>query len=106
MYERLKDYRKLEEQIAYLEHNLNKTKRDLRRWGNIRVYIWCFYNSCIARRMLKYDWLIGKPFTTLLVIRDNTVSLSLIVKKVDGEKYICIDPVSRGFRSTSAYKTK
>ncbi|MGE7091666.1 hypothetical protein ACQKII_09485 [Lysinibacillus sp. NPDC048646] len=34
MHEWLKDYRKLEEQIAYLEFNLNKTKRELRRWEN------------------------------------------------------------------------
>lgn len=34
MYEWLKDYRKLEEQIAYLEFNLSKTKRELRRWEN------------------------------------------------------------------------
>lgn len=35
MYEWLKDYRKLEEQITYLEYNLNKTKRELRRWENV-----------------------------------------------------------------------
>jgi len=34
MYEWLKDYRKLEEQITYLEYNLSKTKRELRRWEN------------------------------------------------------------------------
>ncbi|WP_342544780.1 hypothetical protein [Lysinibacillus sp. FSL W7-1291] len=35
MYEWLKDYRKLEEQITYLEYNLSKTKRELRRWENV-----------------------------------------------------------------------
>lgn len=37
MYEWLKDYRKLEEEIAYLEFNLERTKRELSRWvgGNL-----------------------------------------------------------------------
>lgn len=35
MYEWLKDYRKLEEQITYLEYNLDKTKRELARWENV-----------------------------------------------------------------------
>lgn len=35
MYEWLKDYRKLEEQITYLEYNLDKTKRELSRWENV-----------------------------------------------------------------------
>ena len=35
MYRWLKDYRKLEEQIAYLEYNLGKTKRELKRWENV-----------------------------------------------------------------------
>lgn len=34
----LRDYRKLEEDIAYLEYNLDKTKAELRRWvsGDLR----------------------------------------------------------------------
>lgn len=32
MYEWLKDYRKLNEEIAYLEHNLERSKRELKRW--------------------------------------------------------------------------
>ncbi|PCD84786.1 hypothetical protein CNQ87_10620 [Lysinibacillus fusiformis] len=35
MYEWLKDYRLLEEKITYLEYNLTKTKRELRRWENV-----------------------------------------------------------------------
>ncbi|MET4563537.1 hypothetical protein ABIA69_004757 [Lysinibacillus parviboronicapiens] len=35
MYEWLKDYRKLEEEIAYLEFNLTKTKHELNRWENV-----------------------------------------------------------------------
>ena len=35
MYEWLKDYRKLEEEIAYLEFNLDRTKRELSRWENV-----------------------------------------------------------------------
>lgn len=35
MYEWLKDYRKLEEEIAYLEFNLERTKRELSRWENV-----------------------------------------------------------------------
>lgn len=32
MFEWLKDYKKLEEDIAYLEYNLDKTKAELKRW--------------------------------------------------------------------------
>ncbi|CGF89397.1 MULTISPECIES: hypothetical protein [Bacillus] len=32
MFEWLKDYKKLEEEIAYLEHNLDKSKAELKRW--------------------------------------------------------------------------
>ncbi|PEE35995.1 hypothetical protein [Bacillus cereus] len=32
MFDWLKDYQKLEEDIAYLEHNLDKTKAELKRW--------------------------------------------------------------------------
>lgn len=35
MYEWLRDYRKLEEEITYLEFNLERTKRELNRWENI-----------------------------------------------------------------------
>ena len=35
MYEWLKDYRKLEEEITYLEFNLERTKRELNRWENV-----------------------------------------------------------------------
>jgi len=34
LYEWLKDYRKLEDEIAYLEFNLERTKRELKRWEN------------------------------------------------------------------------
>lgn len=34
-HEWLKDYRKLEEEIAYLEFNLNKTKHELNRWESV-----------------------------------------------------------------------
>ncbi|MEN3129629.1 MULTISPECIES: hypothetical protein [Bacillus cereus group] len=38
MFDWLKDYQKLEEEIAYLEHNLDKTKGELKRWirGDLR----------------------------------------------------------------------
>lgn len=36
MYEWLKDYRKLEEQITYFEYNLDKTKRELKRQENVK----------------------------------------------------------------------
>ncbi|PGS68772.1 hypothetical protein COC69_26345 [Bacillus cereus] len=38
MFDWLKDYQKLEEDIAYLEYNLDKTKGELRRWisGDLR----------------------------------------------------------------------
>ncbi|PFA51454.1 hypothetical protein [Bacillus cereus] len=32
MFDWLKDYQKLEEDIAYLEYNLDKTKAELKRW--------------------------------------------------------------------------
>jgi len=32
VFEWLKDYKKLEEDIAYLEYNLDKTKAELKRW--------------------------------------------------------------------------
>ncbi|ENJ6137337.1 hypothetical protein C3496_24500 [Bacillus anthracis] len=32
MFEWLKDYKKLEEEIAYLEYNLDKSKAELKRW--------------------------------------------------------------------------
>ncbi|EOO73370.1 hypothetical protein CN966_30490 [Bacillus cereus] len=32
MFDWLKDYQKLEERIAYLDYNLDKTKAELRRW--------------------------------------------------------------------------
>jgi len=32
LYEWLKDYQKLEEEIAYLEFNLDQTERELKRW--------------------------------------------------------------------------
>ncbi|MEK5021586.1 DUF1492 domain-containing protein [Bacillus sp. FSL K6-0277] len=32
MFDWLKDYHKLEEQIAYLDYNLDKTKAELKRW--------------------------------------------------------------------------
>ncbi|MFC9447859.1 DUF1492 domain-containing protein [Bacillus cereus] len=32
MFEWLKDYKKLEEDIAYLEYNLDKSKAELKRW--------------------------------------------------------------------------
>lgn len=32
MYEWLKDYRKLNEEIAYIENNLERSKRELKRW--------------------------------------------------------------------------
>ncbi|MFJ8529951.1 hypothetical protein [Bacillus sp. NPDC094106] len=32
MFDWLKDYQKLEEEIAYLEYNLDKTKAELKRW--------------------------------------------------------------------------
>jgi len=32
LYEWLKDYQKLEEEIAYLEFNLEQTERELKRW--------------------------------------------------------------------------
>lgn len=35
VYEWLKDYRKLEEEITYLEFNLERTKRELNRWENV-----------------------------------------------------------------------
>ncbi|PEP86575.1 hypothetical protein CN585_30145, partial [Bacillus toyonensis] len=28
----LKDYQKLEDEIIYLEHDLNRSKRELKRW--------------------------------------------------------------------------
>ncbi|MEH6940791.1 ECF-type sigma factor [Bacillus sp. JJ722] len=39
MFDWLKDYQKLEEEIAYLEHNLERTKRELKRWelGDLSV---------------------------------------------------------------------
>ena len=43
MYEWLKDYRKLEEEIAYLEFNLDRTKRELSLWENVSnlgLYNW------------------------------------------------------------------
>ncbi|PHC37066.1 hypothetical protein COF01_15405 [Bacillus pseudomycoides] len=38
MFDWLKDYQKLEEDIAYLEYNLDKTKAELKRWiiGDLR----------------------------------------------------------------------
>ncbi|MCU5222043.1 sigma factor-like helix-turn-helix DNA-binding protein [Bacillus tropicus] len=38
MFNWLRDYQKLEEEIAYLEYNLDKTKAELRRWisGDLR----------------------------------------------------------------------
>ncbi|MBJ8044203.1 DUF1492 domain-containing protein [Bacillus cereus group sp. N17] len=38
MFDWLKDYQKLEERIAYLDYNLDKTKAELKRWvsGNLR----------------------------------------------------------------------
>ncbi|EEL33356.1 HTH transcription regulator [Bacillus cereus Rock3-28] len=38
MFEWLKDYKKLEEEIAYLEYNLEKSKAELKRWtsGNLQ----------------------------------------------------------------------
>ncbi|NMW16977.1 MULTISPECIES: sigma factor-like helix-turn-helix DNA-binding protein [Bacillus] len=38
MFNWLRDYQKLEEDIAYLEYNLDKTKAELRRWvsGDLR----------------------------------------------------------------------
>ncbi|MED1305037.1 hypothetical protein BK704_13700 [[Bacillus thuringiensis] serovar konkukian] len=38
MLEWLKDYRKLEDEILYLEHNLYRSKRELKRWisGDLR----------------------------------------------------------------------
>ncbi|PGZ44114.1 hypothetical protein COE56_30535 [Bacillus anthracis] len=38
MFDWLKDYQKLEEEIAYLEYNLDKTKAELKRWvsGDLR----------------------------------------------------------------------
>ncbi|AJQ61223.1 phage protein [Bacillus thuringiensis serovar morrisoni str. 4AA1] len=38
MFNWLRDYQKLEEEIAYLEYNLDKTKTELRRWvsGDLR----------------------------------------------------------------------
>jgi hypothetical protein len=40
MYEWLKDYQKLEEEIAYLEFNLERTKKELGRWtgGDLAKY--------------------------------------------------------------------
>lgn len=35
MHEWLKDYRKLEEEIAYYEFNLDMTKRELKRWEDV-----------------------------------------------------------------------
>ncbi|PGM86961.1 hypothetical protein CN953_30870, partial [Bacillus thuringiensis] len=32
MFDWLKDYQKLEEEIAYLEYNLDKSKAELKRW--------------------------------------------------------------------------
>lgn len=32
MYEWLKDYRKLEDEIAYIEFNLDRSERELKRW--------------------------------------------------------------------------
>ncbi|MGG4462620.1 hypothetical protein ABEO79_00175 [Micromonospora provocatoris] len=34
MYEWLKDYQRLEDEIAYLEFNLEQTERELKRWIN------------------------------------------------------------------------
>ncbi|AMR87648.1 phage protein [Bacillus thuringiensis] len=38
MFDWLKDYQKLEEEIAYLDYNLDKTKAELKRWisGDLR----------------------------------------------------------------------
>ncbi|MBL3820739.1 sigma factor-like helix-turn-helix DNA-binding protein [Bacillus sp. BSL6] len=38
MFDWLKDYQKLEERIAYLDYNLDKTKTELKRWvsGDLR----------------------------------------------------------------------
>ncbi|PEJ27879.1 hypothetical protein CN677_27560 [Bacillus pseudomycoides] len=38
MFEWMKDYQKLEEDIAYLDYNLDKTKAELKRWisGDLR----------------------------------------------------------------------
>lgn len=38
LFDWLKDYQKLEEEIAYLEYNLDKTKAELKRWisGDLR----------------------------------------------------------------------
>ncbi|PFE03800.1 hypothetical protein CN288_12545 [Bacillus sp. AFS023182] len=38
MFDWLKDYQKLEEEITYLEYNLDKTKAELKRWisGDLR----------------------------------------------------------------------
>ncbi|PEM36739.1 hypothetical protein COF81_08140 [Bacillus pseudomycoides] len=38
MFDWLKDYQKLEERIAYLDYNLDKTKAELKRWisGDLR----------------------------------------------------------------------
>ncbi len=40
MYEWLKDYKKLEEEIAYLDFNLTRTKKELGRWtgGDLAKY--------------------------------------------------------------------
>lgn len=38
MYEWLRDYQKLEEEIAYLEYNLEQTERELKRWVSGDLY--------------------------------------------------------------------
>lgn len=40
LYEWLRDYRKLEDDIAYLENNLDRTKKELERWvsGDLAKY--------------------------------------------------------------------
>jgi DNA-directed RNA polymerase specialized sigma subunit len=38
LYEWLKDYQKLEEEISYLEFNLERTERELKRWTSGDLY--------------------------------------------------------------------
>lgn len=40
MYEWLRDYQKLEDEITYLEHNLSRSKSELKRWveGDLAKY--------------------------------------------------------------------
>ncbi|PFB05026.1 hypothetical protein EZE46_05880 [Bacillus sp. BH2] len=110
MFKWLKDYQKLEEEIAYLEYNLEQTEAELKRWisGDL-----CDVRLTSDSQGAKVEKVIEKIKTELYIKQEQMTNLVHLISKFKGlenkilkKKYIegmTLEEVAENMNYSSSY---